>query len=164
VALSKAVGEVGPDIVLCGKQAVDDDCGAVAIEIAEMLGMPHVHGAVKLDVSEDGSKAVAHREIDGGQEIVEVNLPAVITCEKGLNEPRYASLKGIMRAKKKPIDTKDEAALGLTADQVGQAASKTKLKELRLPSARQAGRKFDGEPADMAPEVVKLLHEEARII
>jgi len=164
LALAKAVAALDPDIILCGKQAVDDDNGAVGIELAERLDMPHVHAASKLEVSEDGKKAVAHRELDGGTEIVEVALPAVVTCEKGLNEPRYASLKGIMKAKRKTLDAKDEVALGLSADQVGEAGSKVRITSVTLPFGRQAGKKFEGEVNEIVPQVVSLLHEEAKVI
>jgi len=164
LALSKAVAPLEPDIILCGKQAVDDDNSAVGIELAEMLDMPHVHGATKLEISEDGKKAVAHREIEGGHEVVEVELPAVITCEKGLNEPRYAALKGIMQAKRKPLEPKDEAALGLSAAQVGEAGSRVKVSAMTLPPPRAAGRKFEGELGDIVPQVVSLLHDEAKVI
>jgi len=164
LALSKAVAPLEPDIILCGKQAVDDDVGAVGIELAELLDMPHVQATSKLEIAEDGKKAVAHREVEGGHEIVEVDLPAVFTCEKGLNEPRYASLKGIMQAKRKPVEPKDEAALGLNADQVGESGSKVKVISMMLPPPRQAGRKFEGELSEIVPEVVNLLHDEAKVI
>jgi len=164
LALSKAVAPLEPGIILCGKQAVDDDNSAVGIELAEMLDMPHVHGATKLEIFEDGQKAVAHREIEGGYEVVEVELPAVITCEKGLNEPRYAALKGIMQAKRKPLEPKDEAALGLGADQVGEAGSKVKVAAMTLPSPRPAGKKFEGELGEIVPQVVGLLRDEAKVI
>jgi len=164
LALSKAVAPLEPDIVLCGKKAVDDDNTSVGIELAELLDMPHVHAVSKLEISDDGGKAVAHREIEGGCEIVELCLPAVVTCEKGLNEPRYASLKGIMKAKKKPLDPKSETDLGLSAEQIGEPGSKVKTTSMTLPPERQAGKKFEGELNEVVPQVVKLLHDEAKVI
>ena len=91
-------------------------------------------------------------------------MPAVITAQKGLNEPRYASLKGIMQAKKKPIDAKDVASLGLSAEQVGAQGAKAKVVSMTPPPPRPEGRIVPGEPAEAAREVVKLLREEAKVI
>jgi electron transfer flavoprotein beta subunit len=103
------------------------------------------------------------REIEGGMEEIEVDLPALLTANKGLNEPRYASLKGIMAAKKKPLDTVDLAALGLTAEAV---APKTRLASLELPPVRsEAGKILKGEStSETVKELVRLLREEARVI
>ena len=107
---------------------------------------------------------MAHREIEGGSEVVEVPLPAVITCQKGLNEPRYASLKGIMKAKKKPLETKAPADIDASPDEVGKAGAKTTVLTMAPPPEREAGRIVEGEPEDAAKEVVKLLREEAKVI
>jgi len=150
------------DLLLCGKQAIDNDNHQVGVRVAELLGVPHVAVVTKLEL-EDG-KAVAHREIEGGSEVVEVPLPAVITCQKGLNEPRYASLKGIMKAKKKPLETKAPADIDASADEVGKAGAKTNVLTMTPPPEREAGRVIEGEPEDAAKEVVKLLREEAKVI
>jgi len=164
LALSKALEGISYDLVLCGKQAVDDDNAAVGIELAELLGVPHVAVVTKIEISDDKTRAVCHREVEGASEVVETPLPAVITAQKGLNEPRYASLKGIMTAKRKPIDTKDAAALGLSPEQVGRPGSKLKVASLSLPPARAEGKIVPGEPADAAREVIRLLREEAKVI
>jgi electron transfer flavoprotein beta subunit len=116
-----------------------------------MLGLPCVSVAVKLEV--DGTKVTAEREIEGGHEIVETSLPCVITAQKGLNDPRYPSLKGIMAAKKKPIEELPAPA----------AASLTTLIEMKRPPDKAAG-KIVGTDATAVPELVRLLHEEAKII
>jgi electron transfer flavoprotein beta subunit len=104
---------------------------------------------------------VVEREIEGGREIWETSLPAVISAQKGLNEPRYASLKGIMAAKKKPIEVKDAAALGLDPAAI---APLTRVVALELPPARAAVRMIEGDPDTQARELLRLLHEEAKVI
>jgi electron transfer flavoprotein beta subunit len=118
-----------------------------------------VNVVTKLEVA-DG-KAVAPRDIEGGSEVVEVPLPAVITAQKGLNEPRYPSMKGIMQAKKKPIQNLSLGDLGLSGDQV---AAKVKVQSYFLPSAKAAGKIVPGEPPQAAAELAKLLREEAKMI
>jgi electron transfer flavoprotein beta subunit len=119
----------------------------------------------QLDIADDGKSAVAQREIEGGaKEVIQVSLPAVIACQKGLNEPRYASLPGIMKAKKKPIDVIDVAASGLSADEVGEKGAKLKTIKYALPPEREAGKVLEGEPEELATQVVKLLREEAKAI
>jgi len=164
LALSKALQGIPYDLVLCGKQAIDDDNAAVGIELAELLGLPHVAVVTKLEIGVDRRSAVCHREIEGASEVVETSLPAVITAQKGLNEPRYASLKGIMTAKKKPVEVKDAASLGLAPDKVGTQGSKAKILNMSLPPQRAAGKIVPGEPPDAARQTVKLLREEAKVI
>ena len=162
VALAKAIQKMDCDLVLAGKQALDNDNHQVGVKVAEILGIPHIAVITKLEI-EDG-KAVAHREIEGGSEVVEVPLPAVLTCQKGLNEPRYASLKGIMKAKKKPLETKAPADIDASPDEVGKAGAKTTVLTMEPPPEREAGRVIEGEPEDAAREVVRLLREEAKVI
>ncbi len=152
----------GADLVLAGKHGVGDDNQQVPTILAEILGMPQVTVVVKLDVA-DG-KATAQREIEGGHEVVETSLPAIITAQKGLNEPRYASLKGIMAAKKKPLDVWDAKALDLAPDAVGAKGSLTTYLKLELPPKRSEGKILKGEPADVAKELARLLREEAKAI
>jgi len=162
VALAKAVQKLEYDLIFCGKQAIDNDNHQVGVRVAKLLGIPHVAVITKLEL-EDG-KAVAHRETEGGSEVVEVPLPAVLTCQKGLNEPRYASLKGIMKAKKKPLEAKAPADIDASPDEVGKAGAKTTVLTMAPPPERAAGRIVEGEPEDAAKEVVKLLREEAKVI
>lgn len=155
-ALAKVISGLSYDLVLGGCVAVDDNASQVPARVAEILGLPQVNLAVKLDV--DGSKATVHRESDIGSEVIEVPLPAVITAQKGLNEPRYPSMKGIMQAKKKPIDKKTLADLGVELD------TKVKVVSYALPPARKGGRKLEGEIEDVSKEVVRLLRDEAKVI
>ncbi len=115
--------------------------------------------AVKLEV-QDG-KALVEREVEGARETWETSLPAVISAQKGLNEPRYASLKGIMAAKKKPIEVKDAAALGLDPS---ATLPSTRVVALELPPGRPAVRLIEGDPDTQVRELLRLLHEDAKVI
>ena len=164
-ALAEALKGIEFDLIFCGKQAIDDDLSQVGASLAEFLGVPQVSLIQKLDIAEDKKSATAHRQVEGGVEVVNVQLPAVFTTQKGLNEPRYASLPGIMKAKKKPLDVKNLAALGLSGDSVGCAGSKTIITKYSLPPKRAAGRIVEGEgPQETVPKLVRLLREEAKII
>jgi electron transfer flavoprotein beta subunit len=129
-----------------------------------MLGLPIVQVVTKLEVAEDKKSARATRQIEGGNEVVEVRLPAIITAQKGLNEPRYASLPGIMKARKKPVAVKTAADLGLAADSVGLAGSKTRVVLMSPPPTRARGKILEGEPPEVAQKLVKALREEAKVI
>lgn len=157
--LAKAISGMEYDLILGGFRAIDDGSAQVCGRVAEILNIPVVNVITKLEVA-DG-KAVATREIEGGNEVVEVSLPAVFTAQKGLNEPRYPSMKGIMKAKKKPLAKKSLADLGLDASQV---SPKVKAISFSLPEARQAGKVLQGEVADVTAELAKLLREEAKVI
>jgi electron transfer flavoprotein beta subunit len=159
--LAAAVREIGPDLVLAGKYAVGTDHQLVGPMLAEMLGWPHVSVVTKLTIGE--GKATAEREIEGAVEVVETALPCVVTAQKGLNEPRYASLKGIMAAKRKPVEEKTLAALGLDPASV---APRVRWEKLELPPRKSAGKVLKGEedPAGAARELIRLLHEEAKVI
>ncbi|HQO81961.1 MAG TPA: electron transfer flavoprotein subunit beta/FixA family protein, partial [Deltaproteobacteria bacterium] len=147
------------DAIFVGKQAIDDDAAQVPAMLAEMLGIPVVTMVIKFEVAADKSKATVTREIEGGQAVVEVPLPAVFSAQKGLNEPRYASLPGIMKAKKKPVDVKKAADLGVSE------GPKTAIKEMSLPPARQAGKVITGDDAAAkAKELARILHEEVKIV
>jgi electron transfer flavoprotein beta subunit len=163
--LAAVIKDIDYDIILCGKQGVDDDYGIVGSILAELLGIPQISVVLKVEVSEDASTVKAHREVEGGTLVIETPLPALITAQKGLNEPRYASLPGIMKAKKKPLDVKTIADLGLDASQVGEAGTKIKIMQITPPEEREAGKIVEGEtPQEMAINLVRLLHEEAKII
>ncbi len=162
--LSKAVEKLDYDIVLCGKQGVDEDHAQVGIILAELLDIPHVSVVTKLEIADDHKFIVAHREVEGGHEVVESPLPTVITAQKGLNEPRYASIKGIMAVKKKVIPEWDAEELGVEKDQVGVEAAKITFEEVTLPPERVAGKVFAEDPIQDAVKVAHLLREEAKII
>jgi electron transfer flavoprotein beta subunit len=150
-ALAEEIKTHSPDLVLCGMKAVDNDQQQVGVMLAEYLGMPAVSVVAELEVEEN--KIVAHREIEGGVEVVEVATPAVITTTKGKHEPRYPSLKGIMAAKKKPLEEKDAQV----------PASRLKIRSLSAPAERAAG-KIVGNGADAVPELVRLLKDEAKVL
>ena len=155
-ALAAELKDGAYDLILCGKQAVDDDASQVAPMVAEFLALPCVTVVAQLAIDGNvapGTKAHAHREIEGGVEEVEFTLPAVVAAQKGLNEPRYPSLKGIMAAKKKVIDERPA--------QLGEPA--LEVLALTLPPARGAG-KIVGEGVAAVPELVRLLREEAKVI
>lgn len=150
-ALAAAIRDLNPGLVWLGKQAVDDDAAQVGPMLAELLGLPCSTRIVKFEL--DGQAAKIEREIEGGLESVELPLPAVLTTDKGLNQPRFASLKGIMAAKKKTIEERP-ADLGAPALEVVA---------LELPPPRAAGR-IVGEGAAAVPELVRVLREEAKAI
>jgi electron transfer flavoprotein beta subunit len=157
--LATALRPMAPELILMGQQGVGGDNAQVPGLVAEILDLPQVTTVVKVEI-QDG-KATVEREIEGAHETWDVTLPAVLSAQKGLNEPRYASLKGIMAAKKKLIETKGAADLGLTAEQL---APKTKVVALELPPTRSAVRMIEGDPDTQVKELLRLLHEEAKVI
>jgi electron transfer flavoprotein beta subunit len=157
--LAAAIAPLGADLVLTGQQGVGGDNGQVPGLLAELLDLPQVTMAVKIQV-EDG-KATVDREIEGAHETWQTSLPCVISAQKGLNEPRYASLKGIMAAKKKPITAKDAAGLGLSAEVL---APRARVTAMELPAPRAAVRLIDGDPDTQVKELLRVLHEEAKVI
>jgi electron transfer flavoprotein beta subunit len=161
--LAAAVKAESPDLVLVGKQAIDDDNMHVGIMVAELLKWPHVNVVTKLALN--GKTATVEREVEGGQvEVYEVQLPAVFGAQKALNTPRYASLPGIMKAKKKPLDSKKPGDFGLDAAAL-KAGVKTVTRGFLPPPEKPAGKVFKGEDvAVMVDKVVKLLREEAKVI
>jgi len=169
-ALAAAIEKVGAyDVIFCGKQAVDEDNASVGIMLAELLDLPHVSVVSKLEIAKEGTGsqpacATAERDIEGGREVVEMPLPAVITAQKGLNEPRYPSFRGIRQARSKPFIQWTVADVGLDAGEVGIAGAKLEVVEITPPPERPPGRIITGEPAEAAKEVVRLLREEAKVI
>jgi electron transfer flavoprotein beta subunit len=157
--LAAALKPMAPDLILTGQQGVGGDNAQVPGLLAEILDLPQVTMVVKLELGEGA--ATAEREIEGGREVWETKLPAVISAQKGLNEPRYASLKGIMAAKKKPVQTMDAAALGLKPEDV---KPKTKVVALEPPPARAAGKMIEGDADTQVRELLRLLHEEAKVL
>lgn len=158
-ALAGAIKKQGnADIIFTGKEAIDDGAAQVSQLLAEYLGMPAV--TVVLNAEYGAGSVKCKREVEGGAiEVLETKLPAVIAAQKGMNEPRYASLPNIMKAKKKPITTVSMADAG-----VSESDQKIRLKNFQLPPPKQAGRKIEGEPAQQAKELVRALHEEAKVI
>jgi electron transfer flavoprotein beta subunit len=162
--LSKALQKIDYDIVFCGKQGVDEDHAQVGIILAELLDIPHVSVVTMLEISDDQKSILAHREVEGGHEVIEAPLPAVITAQKGLNEPRYASIKGIMAVKKKVIPEWNAEEIGVDAEGVGTKAAKIAFAEVTLPPERAGGRVFDEDPVQDAIKVAHLLRDEAKIL
>ncbi len=150
-ALAEEIKILNCDIVFCGKQSVDYDNSVVGQMIAELLGFNCI--SVVVDLKINGNKVIAETEVEGGKEVVETELPVIITAQKGLNEPRYASLRGIMTAKKKIIEEKSAA----------QAEILTEIITMQKPITKQPGRIL-GDDSSAVPELVKLLHEEAKVI
>lgn len=163
--LTAAIKQVPFDLVFCGQRAVDDDNAQVGAALAEGLQIPLLSVITKVEFSEDKTKVKVNRPVEGATWVLETTLPALITTQKGLNDPRYASLPGIMKAKKKPMAVKKLGDLGLAADQVGEAGAKIKIKTLTPPPSRQAGKIVEGESVlEKGSTLVKLLREEAKII
>ena len=162
--LAAAASKLGYDLILTGKQGVDHDWAQAGIILAELLNLPHVSVVVSLTLDPAAKTGTAKREVEGGLEEVAFELPAVLTAQKGLNEPRYASLKGIMAVKKKVIAEWTLADLGVDAASVGADAAAIRILDVAMPPPRAAGMILEGEPADTARELVRLLHVEAKVI
>jgi len=159
-ALAAALGKEGPfDLILTGQQGVGGDHSQVPGLLAELLDLPSVTMAVKLELADGGARV--EREIEGAHEHWETSLPAVISAQKGLNEPRYANLKGIMKAKKKPLTVLGAGELGLDA---GALAPRSRILELALPPARPEVTMIEGDPATQSRELIRLLHQEAKVL
>jgi electron transfer flavoprotein beta subunit len=161
--LAAAVKTLPCDLLIAGQRAVDEDNYQVGAAVAELLDIPHVALVVKAEVLE--GKIRCHRTVEGGTVVVESPLPMLFTTQRGLNEPRYASLPGIMKAKKKPLEVKTAADLGVDAARIGVAGRRVVIKALRLPPQRKAVRMITGvSPEAVAAELVRVLHEETRLI
>ncbi|HHO53423.1 MAG TPA: electron transfer flavoprotein subunit beta/FixA family protein [Deltaproteobacteria bacterium] len=159
-ALAKAIEAEGVDLVFCGKQAIDDDNVQVPAMIAGLLGWAQVSRVTAFAV--DGTSFTATRAMDGGiKQVVSGNLPVLITAERGLNTPRYAKLPAIMKAKKKPTERRDLAALGLSAEAV---APKVSTSAYGSPPERPSGKIIEGDTDTVVAELVRLLREEAKVL
>ncbi|HEX4474713.1 MAG TPA: electron transfer flavoprotein subunit beta/FixA family protein [Polyangiaceae bacterium] len=152
-AIAKIIADEKPDLVIMGKQAVDYDSGQAGSIVAELLGWGQASYASKVAVSEDGKTVRVTREVDGGLETIDVALPGIITADLRLNEPRYASLPSIMKAKKKPLKETSFAELGI------DATPKVRSLKVAEPPARKAGQLVPD-----VPTLVKKLHDEAKVI
>ena len=161
--LQKVCEQGGYDLVITGKQAQDTDSGQTGIMLAEYLGVPCVSNVISIEVVDDQHIKVS-RLGDAGTEIVEVELPAVVTVSDSINEPRLPQMRGLMMAKKKKIESMDLAALGTSADEVGASAPKSEVVAFMASKTRQAGQKFEGDPAEITAKVVGLLASEAKVL
>lgn len=162
--LAEVIRTLPHDVVICGKISTDDNAGIVGPALAEFLGLPQATAIAHLEVDATAASAVVHREVEGGVEVLQVPFPAILTVERSLNEPRYPSLPGIMKAKRKEIKTLNLAALGLNASGIGAAASRTVLTSLSAPPKRKAGRTFDGDTDQAVAAIVAFLKDEAKVL
>lgn len=157
--LAEFLKDKGADLILAGNVAIDGASGQVGPRVADLLGIPYVTTITKLDI--DGDKATVVRDVEGDTEVIETSLPLLVTAQQGLNEPRYPSLPGIMKAKKKPLEEVELDDLDLEEDEV---EAKTKTIEIYLPPKKEAGKVLEGELVDQVKELVSLLHTEAKVI
>ena len=161
--LAKVVQQGNYDLIMMGRQAQDTDSGQVSPILAEILSIPIVGNAVSMDKLNDNALKVS-RNGDEGKEEIELQLPAIVTTNDSFNEPRLPSLRGIMMAKKKEIQTLDLNALGIDSNEVGTQPALSQIKEYTTPESKQAGKKFEGDAEEITREVVQLLSNEAKVI
>lgn len=157
--LAAAIKKRDYDLILTGYMAVDDGSAQVGPRLAEELGIPHIAAITKLEV--EGKDARVEKDVEGDVAYMKTSLPALFTAQQGLNEPRYPSLPGIMKAKRKPLERWDASDLGLDPSDV---ASPTEVLEVFLPPEKGAGRILEGELDDQVKELVHLLKNEAKVI
>jgi electron transfer flavoprotein beta subunit len=158
-ALAAVIKQEQPGLVLVGRQAIDDDMGAVGAQLAEVLGWPCAYWIMEDTIDADGKTVKAARQVEGGLEVFEIPLPAVLAAQKGLNEPRYPTLKGIMGAKKKEIKDMKAGDLGLAAEPPQLA-----ITNLEALPPRPPGRIVQGDIATAVKELVRSLREDAKAI
>lgn len=163
-ALVKAIQSLGGvDMVLTGVQAEDDQAGLTGVMAADMLGMVHCTNVVKIQVGADQKTLTINRELEGGlNEVLEMSTPAVLTIQSGINQPRYPTLPGIMKAKKKRLDVKKAADLGVT--ELGEAGSKTKFHKIFFPVSEHKAEILEGDAKTAAKKLVDKLKNEAKVI
>ncbi|UTR15544.1 electron transfer flavoprotein subunit beta/FixA family protein [Salipaludibacillus sp. LMS25] len=159
ILLSAYLKDQEPHLILGGNVAVDGGSGQVGPRLAENLGINHVTSVTKLTI--EGAKAQVEKDVEGDQEYLDVTLPLLVTAQQGLNEPRYPSLPGIMKAKKKPLETLDLDDLELEEEEV---EGKTVTVDRYLPPEKQAGKKLEGDSDEQVAELVSLLKTEAKVI
>ena len=156
-ALAEALKAIQFDLVLFGSRSTDGETGCVPAAVAELLGLPLLSSLAKIEVNSGGANV--HRETEAGYIAYECALPAVASVIKGINEPRYPTMKGILGAKRKPVDIKDAAALGLDASRIGLSGAKTRVTTARVAEARKAGVKIEDE-GDGAKRLADFLTSE----
>ncbi len=159
--LAAALKNIEFDLIIAGQRAVDDDNFQVGTALAEFLSIPNISLVVKEEIA-DG-KIRCCRTVEGGTVVLEAPLPALFTTQKGLNEPRYASLPGIMKAKRKPLDIKSLSDIGIDASEIGEP--RAKVLAMKLPPEREGGRIIKGDSSQaIAAELIKALHEKAKVV
>ncbi len=164
-ALGAALAQESFDLVLTGSQSDDLGYGSTGSVIAGHLGWPHAWLVMGVEIEEGGKHAKVTREMESGlNEVLRLELPAVLEIQAGLNQPRYASLKGIMQAKRKEIRELAPGDLALAAEQVGAAGSRLELLEVSVPEAGHEAQIFEGDPVAAAASLVEKLRKEARVL
>ncbi|MBW2569047.1 MAG: electron transfer flavoprotein subunit beta/FixA family protein [Deltaproteobacteria bacterium] len=159
--LAAALKDTPFDLIIAGQRAVDDDNFQVGLAVAEFLSIPHISMVIKQEIT-DG-KIRCRRTVEGGSVTLETKLPALFTTQRGLNEPRYASLPGIMKAKKKPIDIKTLEDIDLDSEKVGKPMSR--ITAMKFPLVRKEEKIIEGRSAgEKAAALVKTLREEAKVV
>jgi len=162
--LGKAVESLGFDLIFCGRQAVDIDMAQIGPALAVYLKIPCVTVVTDLEFSDNWDVAIATRQIEGGSEIIESPTPVLLTCQKGLNQPRLPSFKGIMAAKKKQIEIFDAGKLGFVPSVITNEASTTISTGLELPLSRSSVEILDGPINDSVAKLVKALREKEKVV
>ncbi|OPY65898.1 MAG: Electron transfer flavoprotein subunit beta [Syntrophorhabdus sp. PtaU1.Bin050] len=162
LALSRAAAREPFDVILCGRQAIDDDRGEVGPMVAQFLGLPHGGGITRIDIADN--TATIECPVEGAKETIEVALPAVFTAQKGLNEPRVPPIMGVMKAMKATIPRVTPADLGIAPEEAGAAGSKVKTGRYLHPKKRAAVQMIPGEPNEAAVEAVRILMDGERIL
>jgi len=156
--LAEAVRKIPYDLVFTGVQAEDDGFGQVGVALAEILGVPHVSLVNSLEIQD--KKVKVHRELEGGlEEVVEVDLPAVMTIQTGINQPRYVSIMGIRKVAKKEIKSLGVSDLSLKAEEVGLSGSHIKLEKIFLPPVGEGAQMLEGKPEEIASKVFDILRD-----
>ncbi len=156
--LAEVISHLNSDIILLGQRAIDDDSGIVGSALSELLHIPQVSVVSKLEIN--NRDIIANRIIEGMVLVIKTTLPAIITTQKGLNEPRYASLPGIMKAKKKPLDIKK-----LSDINIDDNTEHLEIINMHLPKQRTSSKQITGEtPKELAENLIKVLHEDIKII
>jgi electron transfer flavoprotein beta subunit len=161
-ALAKVLESESPDLVLLGQQSDDGECYTIGAIVADHLQMPSLTQVIKIDV--EGNALVCERQAEYGYDTVEVELPAVISVGDAINEPRYPSLKAIMGAKKKQLDTKSTGDVGAESDKVGEAGSKTEVLAINPPAEKQAGQIIEDEDTNETVEKIVAWLEERKLL
>ncbi|MEA3320988.1 MULTISPECIES: electron transfer flavoprotein subunit beta/FixA family protein [Bacillaceae] len=157
--LAEFLKDKDADLIIGGNVAIDGGSGQVGPRVAELLDIPYVTTITKLEI--EGGKATIVRDVEGDSEVIETSLPLLVTAQQGLNDPRYPSLPGIMKAKKKPLEELELDDLDLDEDDV---EAKTKTLEIYLPPKKEAGRVLQGELDAQVKELVSALRNEAKVI
>jgi len=162
--LSSFAKTEGFDLILCGRQAIDDENANIGAITAEFLGIPHVSAILKLEIM-DEKKVRVESELEGGREVVEVQLPALLTTQKGLNEPRVPLITGVMKAMKAAIPSIDPCSLGIAKEDINTDASRVIVLSYEPPKKRPPVKIIEGEtPEEKVENLMKVLKEEAKAI